>query len=103
MNKKEYFSTQTYLVNNLIHYWKLKIQLRKILQLVFIGYFQSFKDDTCGVDSRVAIQHEAYHALGFAHEHQRPDRDDYIITTPDNAQSPSAFFPIDTWADQGSV
>ena len=101
--KTEYFSTQTSLVVNLIHYWKLKIQLRKILQLVFIGYFQPLKDETCGGDSRATIQHEAYHALGFAHEHQRPDRDDYIIMTPDNAQSPSAFFSIDNWADQGSV
>jgi hypothetical protein len=44
------------------------------------------------------IQHEFIHALGFRHEHTRPDRDDYVTYVPQNLISVSKAnnFSIDT-------
>ena len=33
------------------------------------------------------IQHEFLHALGFGHEQNRPDRDNYVIVQKQNIQS----------------
>lgn len=44
-------------------------------------------DDGCLSKSYVGIAiHEMMHAIGFAHEHQRPDQEDYIDVLYDNIQ-----------------
>ena len=59
-------------------------------------------DSVCGGSSQATVEHEVLHALGIAHEHQRPDRADYIIVDESAAQTPSNFFTIDNWVDSGN-
>lgn len=41
--------------------------------------------NTNGGGSERTLKHEVLHSLGFSHEHQRPDRDDYITVNLANA------------------
>ena len=53
------------------------------------------------------IQHEMMHAIGFYHEHNRPDRDNYITVVADNVMEGKEnnfdVIPVDQWKDQGIV
>ena len=56
------------------------------------------QQDGCVV--RYVVVHELLHSLGFKHEQNRPDRDEYIDMHWDNIQAGGAgqFF-IETWVD----
>ena len=53
------------------------------------------------------IQHEMMHAIGFYHEHNRPDRDNFITVVEANVQEGKQnnfdVIPVDEWNDQGIV
>ena len=56
------------------------------------------QQDGCVV--RYVVVHELLHSLGFKHEQNRPDRDDYIDMHWDNIQAGGASqFYIETWVD----
>ena len=59
--------------------------------------------DSCAGTSQATVQHELLHALGMHHEHNRPDRDDYLIVNTDVANSPSNWqkMPREHWIDTG--
>lgn len=42
-------------------------------------------DRASGCLNEAIIQHETLHSLGFFHEHNRPDRDDFVKINFDNA------------------
>jgi len=60
------------------------------------GQYVSLKKNGCLYTS--TIQHEILHALGFHHEHNRSDRDDYIAVIYDNIKSgyETQFYRADT-------
>ena len=39
-----------------------------------------------GCVDKGTVIHELMHAIGFEHEHQRPDRDQYVTIHTDNVQ-----------------
>jgi hypothetical protein len=43
--------------------------------------------------------HEMGHAIGLLHEHQRPDRNSYVVLTPANADKPFLLGDFDFFAD----
>lgn len=49
-----------------------------------IGGKQNLSLDPDGCLDMDTIQHEFMHAVGFTHEHNRPDRDDYVDVLWDN-------------------
>ncbi|CAG5104451.1 Oidioi.mRNA.OKI2018_I69.chr1.g1260.t1.cds [Oikopleura dioica] len=57
----------------------------------------------CAGTSQRTVQHEILHALGVHHEHNRPDRDDYLNVDVSAASSPHNFRKIarDTWIETG--
>ena len=58
-------------------------------------------DDTCGGSSQATVEHEVLHAMGMNHEHNRPDRDDYIIVNQSaiGTDWESQFYKIFDWID----
>lgn len=60
---------------------------------------------SCGGLTKSTIQHEVMHALGFFHEHQRPDRDQFINVHNDKINSgwEGQFTKLSTsfWEDSG--
>ena len=59
----------------------------------------------CGGDTEFTVHHEVLHALGVGHEHNRPDRDDYlkIILKNTDPKNHIQFYKIDEayWLDTG--
>ena len=57
----------------------------------------------CGGETEATIHHEVLHALGVGHEHNRPDRDDYLNLYLNNSRSADQYFKIDeaNWLDTG--
>ena len=53
------------------------------------------RPDAWSWNGNTTMQHEAMHALGFLHEHQRVDRDNHIEIHPDLASS-SNYAPMET-------
>lgn len=60
------------------------------------GYATIIMPGTC-LDQPLAIAHEVGHVLGLAHEHQRPDRDDYVTVHYDRFPEGS---PWVTWYEK---
>nr|XP_027225759.1 astacin-like metalloprotease toxin 5 [Penaeus vannamei] len=46
------------------------------------------------------IMHEFMHTLGFGHEHNRPDRDEYVTVYFDNIQETSQTLLPEIWTWQ---
>ena len=51
---------------------------------------------SCAGLSQATVEHEVLHALGVDHEHNRPDRDNYLNVNPSASSSPSQYDKM-TW------
>ena len=60
-------------------------------------------NDTCRGNSESTVHHEVLHALGVAHEHNRPDRDDYLKIYLENSRSADQYYKVEQayWLDTG--
>jgi hypothetical protein len=56
---------------------------------------------SCLGETESTIHHEVMHALGWPHEHVRPDRDEYLLVNMDVASSPSQYSKLtnEEWED----
>merc|ERR1712048_41639 len=59
-------------------------------------------DKSCHGSRQSTVEHEVLHALGFGHEHQRPDRDKFITVNVEASKYPTNFYKISDWVDQGA-
>ena len=41
----------------------------------------------CFENGLITPVHELVHALGFVHEHTRPDRDSFVVVNPENIEA----------------
>jgi hypothetical protein len=72
------------------HYGQSKISSYTLLNLAnVVTVSPAAPEGTCM--SKGIIMHEIGHALGMIHEHQRPDRDQYVDVLRDNVSSMSNF------------
>ena len=46
-----------------------------------------------------SVQHEVLHVLGFGHEHQRPDRDEYIKVYKNRSNIPAEYTKMTDWVE----
>ena len=57
----------------------------------------------CGGGTEGTVHHEVLHALGVGHEHNRPDRDDYLNLNLTNSNKADQYYKIEVanWLDTG--
>ena len=51
-------------------------------------------DFPCGGDTAATVMHEVLHALGVGHEHNRPDRDQYLNMNLQNSYMANQYYTI---------
>lgn len=58
---------------------------------------------SCGGSTEATVHHEVLHALGVGHEHNRPDRDDYLNIYLNNSRLANQYYKIEEadWLDTG--
>ena len=64
------------------------IDVRRILEKkTFAAYTGQIVKLSSGCNSKGSAEHEILHALGFYHEQNRPDRDQYVTIHHENVMS----------------